>query len=359
MAKKLPEIPLITSEANPWGVPLLDVRPITHGMLSMSRDPKIAANAISFQKDDGTGFIGVKPQLERTIDAALQYPIDRYLADGVLFTPSEMEHKWAIYLHRGKIIFIRSWLRQVIATADIRATGDVALVTRIHGAFSGVDEDPAFAVRVADFLIRTHALDLPHPVPLPAGMESDPSAAGLWCMNVFGKMAAFATPHFPRALTVTKPLRTNSLLHIAVARNDGKAALAQLDAGVPIDLLAADGLAPLHWALTEEMIRFLLNRGSPVDVRSDEGATPLMMAVQEKRPDQIELLLSCGADANAGDHRGFTALHRAAEAGLLEIVRQLLSHGAKPDPVAQGHTPLSLATARNQKAVAELLSRKF
>lgn len=53
MSKKTSEIPRIRAEANPWGVALLDVRPVTHGMLSTSRDPKNAANAVSFGKDDG------------------------------------------------------------------------------------------------------------------------------------------------------------------------------------------------------------------------------------------------------------------------------------------------------------------
>src|SRR5262249_15916758 len=33
---------------NPWGVPVLDVRPVTLGMLSTSRDQQCALNAMSF-----------------------------------------------------------------------------------------------------------------------------------------------------------------------------------------------------------------------------------------------------------------------------------------------------------------------
>ena len=57
-----------------------------------------------------------------------------------------------------------------------------------------------------------------------------------------------------------------------------------LVAGVPIDLLAGDGLPPLQWALAGDdltIATLLLERGSPVDVRTHQGATPLMNAAQE------------------------------------------------------------------------------
>src|SRR5512141_2997647 len=82
MSSNLPEIPWVRAADNPWGVDVLDVRPITLTMLSTSRDPTCAANAVSFGQDDGTGFIGQEPPVARRIDASLRFPIDRVLADG-------------------------------------------------------------------------------------------------------------------------------------------------------------------------------------------------------------------------------------------------------------------------------------
>jgi hypothetical protein len=299
--------------------------------------------------------------VRRAVPAALSYPIDRYLADGALFLPSQMEHKWAIYFHRGKIIFIRSWLRKVVATATVQVVGDLASVLGIEGAFVDEGEPPQFTVRFADYLLRTHAARTMYPAPLPAGMEENGRTAALWCFSTFGNMVAYATAvEPPAAPPPEKPLRTHSLLHIAIARDDRAAARAQLDAGVPVDVLGNDGLAPLHWAVVGPdfgAAEFLLSHGSPVDARSAEGATPLMNAVQAKRPDSVDFLLDRGADVNAADARGFTALHRAAERGLVDVVRRLLERGASPDISAEGQTPLSLAQRHNEAEVVALLSR--
>lgn len=356
----LPGVGWLAPADNPWGVPVLDVRPVTLGMLSTSRDQQCAVNALSFQQDDGTGFVGVEPPVKRTASVALRFRVDRVLADGALFLPREMEHKWALYFHRGQIFCIRSWLRQVQAVAQVQVEGDVAEVTAIQGVFAAEDEEPAFTARVLDYLLRSHALGLVYPAPLPPGMEADPPAAALWCMSCFGNQVQFATASSLPADLPERPLRTYSLLHIAVARGDRRLVEAQLDAGMPADLLDRDGLAPLHWGLTQPdagLLRLLLERGSPVDVRSADGATPLMNAVQARSVEQALLLLDHGADTNAADQRGFTALHRAAEMGQKELVQLLLDRGAAPHPEAQGHTPRSLAEQRGERAIVELLDR--
>jgi ankyrin repeat protein len=80
-----------------------------------------------------------------------------------------------------------------------------------------------------------------------------------------------------------------------------------------------------------------------------------MNAVQGKSEAKVRFLLDRGADVNAVDHRGFTALHRAAEMGQAAVVRLLLERVARPDPEAQGQTPRSLAAARAETAIVEVL----
>jgi hypothetical protein len=355
-----PELPWIEAADNPWGVRILDVRPITLTTLLASSDPRCARNAVSFAQEDGGSFVGERPPVDRVIAAALRFPIDRMLADGVLFAPREMEHKWALFVRRGQILCVRSWTRQVAAIARVEPRGDHVVITQVQGTLTHEDEAPEFTVRVLDFLLRSHALAIVHPAPLPRGLESNPHDAAQWCMSMFGNLAWYATPHAPDPIDPDRPLRTHSLLHIAVAHGDRPAIEEQLAAGVPIDLLAGDGLAPLHWALAADdpmILAFLLDRGSPVDVRSEEGATPLMNAVQDGTMIQVRLLLDRGADVNACDHRGFTALHRAAEKGHLDVTRLLLDRGANPAPDAGGHTPRSLAEGRGRKEIVALLEQ--
>jgi hypothetical protein len=353
-----PTVGWLAAADNPWGVPVLDVRPVTLHMLATSSDQECAENAISFVQDDGTSFIGAEPPVARTAKASLRFRIDRMLADGALFIPSEMEHKWAIFYHQGQILCVRSWLRQTQAVAEVKVEDDHIEIISVRGTLAADDEEPTLTARVLDYLLRSHALDIVYPAPLPAGMEKDPRRAAMWCMSRYGNRAWFATPHEVAAPPPEQPLRTYSLLHIAVARGDVAAIKTLLDAGVPVDLLACNGFAPLHLSLVHDNVAvssLLLERGSSVDVRSTEGATPLMCAVELGSAEKVTFLLDHAAEPNAADKRGFTALHRAAEMGHLELVRILLQRGATPHPEAQGQTPRSLAKARSQASIVKLL----
>jgi hypothetical protein len=159
-----------------------------------------------------------------------------------------------------------------------------------------------------------------------------------------------------------KPPRVKSVLHIAVARGDLAAVERYLRKdGIPVDLIAEDGLSPLHWSIVSKdpgpMINLLLEHHANVNVRSvPEGATPLMHATQRKLLDAVVILLDNGADINAADKSGFTSLHRACEMGSTEIVKILLERGADANVQAEvGHTPLSLAKLRKEHAVVDLL----
>ena len=58
--------------------------------------------------------------------------------------------------------------------------------------------------------------------------------------------------------------------------------------------------------------------------------TPLREAAEYCRPEVAELLLQYGADPNAQDRSGSTALHYAAESGCAPVAELLLKHGADP-----------------------------
>jgi len=330
--KPAPDIRWVEAADNPWGVRLLDVRPVTLTMLSTSGDPQCASNAVSFGQEDGTTFIGEAPPVARVVEANLRFPIDRLLADGVLFAPREMEHKWALFFHRGEIICVRSWLRRVHAVARVEQRQDHLAITQVRGTFGAEDEEPALTTRTLDYLLRSHALDTAYPAPIPAGMENDPKAAAMWCMSMFGNRASFATPHRFDRRDPERPLRSQSLLHIAVARGDARAIDDSLAAGMPIDLLAGDGLAPLHWAVGCDDVgiaALLVDRGSPVDVRSSKGATPLMNAVQSASVEKARLLIDRGALPNP-EAEGHTPRSLAEKRGHRDVVAVLESHGAAP-----------------------------
>ncbi|MBV9773233.1 MAG: ankyrin repeat domain-containing protein, partial [Gemmatimonadetes bacterium] len=68
-------------------------------------------------------------------------------------------------------------------------------------------------------------------------------------------------------------------------------------------------------------------------------------------------LLEAGADANARQHGGYTALHAAAMHGSGERVELLLAHGADPAlPADDGRTAAGFARERGHAAVAARLA---
>lgn len=363
----------VEASANPWGVRVLDIRPVTLRMLSASQNPEVAVNAVSFASDDGTSFIDQQPpEATRNIVAtpaaanSLTYKTDGVLADGVLFVPQVMEHKWAIFYHGKEIIFVRSWTRQVHLRASTEQLDGCIKVTRVVGTFGMPDESPELTVKLVDFLLKSHVLLVPFPVPLPLGLADNPKEAALLCMSLFGKMALFATPY---EVTVTpspqKPMRSHSLLHIAVAKCDIQAVETYLDSGMSVNLVAGEGNPLLQWALLSgdpiRMATLLLDRGAAVDGRNvDSNATPLMGATEKGQIDAMTLLVERGADVNAADEKGFTSLHRACEMNKAQAVTLLLERGANVSATAKvgGHTPLSLAQMRGNSAIVKQLQEK-
>lgn len=347
----------IAPEENPWKQAIVDLRPFTQSMLSSSPDPQMAENAISYSGEDGTAFYGIKPIKTKETEGKITFTIDKRLEPGVLFTPDTMEHKWAIYFDGANLIFIRSWLREVVAIARTSQRQNLLIIESITGEFSS-DESPDFTNATLNAILATHVLKDHVPCPLPADLKDDLKQAALWAFSVYGKMAHFGTFDLNLYPTSDLALRTHSLLHIAVARGDSDAIHKQIRKGVNPDCLAGDGLAPLHWAIACEnntIISILIDAGANPNVKSLEGATALMNAVQSNKIEKLDLLVAAGAEINTQDNRGFTALHRAAEMGLTVITQRLLELGADKRISAQGYTALQLAQLSKHQAIINLL----
>ncbi len=352
-----PEVAWLAAADNPWPVDVIDLRPFADSMLSTSKDESAARNLTALGASDGRQFLEQEQPAGPLTELSLSYPTDGRLADGVLFAPRRMEHKWAIFHHRQTLMLVRSWTGQVAFAAQT-ATTDRALQIREGRGMFDTQDSPRLRQAVLDYLVRSHALREVLPAPLPPRFADDLAQAAMWCFSVFGNMARFATPHEFRPPPPTGPLRTISLLHIAVARADQAAAEQQLALGVPIGIVGQDGLTLMHWATTAPglgMMQWVRDHGLPIDARGAGDVTPLMSVVQANQIDRMEWLLNHGADPSAVDARGFTSLHRAAEMGHADAVRVLLRAGASPMVEADGHTPQSLAETGGHSAIVAML----
>ncbi len=90
-----------------------------------------------------------------------------------------------------------------------------------------------------------------------------------------------------------------------------------------------------------------------LDAQADNGNTALMMAAFRKNKAAVEKLVAKGAQVN---RPGFTALHYAAAAGDIDILRYLLEQHAYIDAESPTKvTPLMLAAREGQEEAVKVL----
>ncbi len=126
--------------------------------------------------------------------------------------------------------------------------------------------------------------------------------------------------------------------------------------------VAGDGWTALHLAAafgTPRSVTTLLSRGSDVNALSQNAQRnqPLHAAVAlGKNRETIELLLVHGANADAIQVGGYTAIFSAAAANRMDLAELLLAHGANPHHKnEEGKTPAEYARQRGHTEIADWL----
>ncbi|CAN0071332.1 unnamed protein product [Scytosiphon promiscuus] len=123
-----------------------------------------------------------------------------------------------------------------------------------------------------------------------------------------------------------------------------------------------DGTRPLHIAAryaSSNIVRDLLLEGADKDARNSRGFTALHAAASSNKIGAISLLLAAGAgiDLPSGN-QGFTPLHLAARKGAVEACSALLDAGASVRARTQdGSTPLHLACTLLKLSAVRVLLR--
>jgi hypothetical protein len=161
-------------------------------------------------------------------------------------------------------------------------------------------------------------------------------------------------------------------LYAAVTGADEASVKKLIQRGVNLNLVVpGEGHTALHQAVATKniaMTKLLLDGKARTDVAGKYGVPrairefPLHRAASVGSAPLVKLLLERGANPNAIDDGGLTALHRAAAAGDVAVAQALLQQKAQPNRLDKGgRTPIDVADqlCANEKkpAIRDLLEK--
>lgn len=138
-------------------------------------------------------------------------------------------------------------------------------------------------------------------------------------------------------------------IHLAANYIKEKALQLLIDKGCEVDATDAAGNTALHWSCRRGvnlLVKPLLTAGADLEAKNKAGATPLIESARGLVFCTANLLKT-GANVNAQDHAGNTALHYASDMQQIETVTCLLEAGA--DPTIRN---------RNQSVARDLVSKR-
>ena len=150
-------------------------------------------------------------------------------------------------------------------------------------------------------------------------------------------------------------------LHPAAAKGDPRIIRTLLRSGADVNAKVAGGfnvgMTPLLFARTPVAAKVLLDAGADIEASDDSGSTALMYAAREGRLGLFRMLLKAGADTGVRDTLGGTLLTVAADsANKPKMIKELIDVGLEVDARDNdGMTALMMAARWNSPQVVKAL----
>ncbi len=135
-----------------------------------------------------------------------------------------------------------------------------------------------------------------------------------------------------------------------------------IDAGAKVSLCQAVKCGHIP------VVRRMIQEGADLDASDDDSSRfPLILAIENDRPEIVEMLLAAGADVNAQTpvhhgreyvYGGDTPLNEAVSCGSAKLVKLLLNYGADPDMQGGGNeSPLEMAKRRGRGHLVDVMEK--
>lgn len=150
-------------------------------------------------------------------------------------------------------------------------------------------------------------------------------------------------------------------LHIAATEGDINKARALIDSKMDVNCVDEDLRTPLHYACEIHTTQLLIDAKADVNALDSNLETPLHTLMNEPYEiDVLKTLVKAGADLQARDIVGETPLHSAAKIGDHEVLEFFIQNGANVNALnAEGKTALEIACSEihpNKPIMMSLIS---
>ena len=171
--------------------------------------------------------------------------------------------------------------------------------------------------------------------------------------------------------------RNQTGVYIASSRGYADVVRSLVDRGADLNTICQDRdrigrrcqWTPLHvasWNGIIQILTILLEHGADPNALDDSGQTALHLASSREGFTDVELLLEYGADMGVQDEDGWTPLHGAAHHLNLQVVAVLLNRGADPHtqtynddtPIRMAYAPHPRVSKEGRAQIMRLLSER-
>ena len=155
-------------------------------------------------------------------------------------------------------------------------------------------------------------------------------------------------------------------LHLAAQQGQTEVVKILIAAGADKTLLSepkGSGLQPIHLAALgghATAMSSLYKAGVSIDALTGDKKTPLMIALSAQQDKMANLIVNTGANLNAADSQGLTALMLLASyEGTLDLAKKMIDKGAKLEIESKGNaTALDYAKSKQRDDLIKLFESK-